>query len=386
MGLPTAMSEQTIATIKATAPVVAPVALQITQTFYNNLFEAHPELFSIFNRANMKSGIQPVALADSVVAYASHIDQLNALVGFQGSPVDVICNKHCGLNIQPDHYPIVHDFLMGAVGEVLGDAVTPEIGSAWSEAVLFLAKVLIDTEEGMYAAAAQRSGGWVGFQPFEVTEVCDVTDAVKCFTFVPKVANGGIAFTPGQFLSIKVDPNGDGLTAPRHYTITSSPGAPHLQCSVKRVEGGVVSSFMHDTLKPGDTVDLSPPFGCFTPRASTSKAVLLSGGIGVTPMLSFAESLGDKVALVAHVDASPAAHAYADRFAGFPTLFKYASEGGSVAPEALFEEIAARLDGGPSAHEFYICGSPGFQNAMTTTLKASGAKSVFSEAFKGHAD
>ena len=249
-----------------------------------------------------------------------------------------------------------------------------------------LAKVLIDTEEGMYAAAAQRSGGWVGFQPFEVTEVCDVTDAVKCFTFAPKVANGGIAFTPGQFLSIKVDLNGDGLTAPRHYTITSSPGAPHLQCSVKRVEGGVVSSFMHDTLKPGDTVDLSPPFGCFTPRASTSKAVLLSGGIGVTPFLSFAESLGDKVALVAHVDASPAAHAYADRFAGFPTLFRYASDGGSVAPEALFEEIAARLDGGPSAHEFYICCSPGFQNAMTTTLKASGAKSVFSEAFKGHAD
>ena len=58
------------------------------------------------------------------------------------------------------------------------------------------------------------------------------------------------------------------------------------------MEGGVVSSFMHDTLKPGDTVDLSPPFGCFTPRASTSKAVLLSGGIGVTPfLLPFSPSL-----------------------------------------------------------------------------------------------
>ena len=297
----------------------------------------------------------------------------------------MIACTHCGLDVLPEQYPIVHKHLMAAIGEVLGDAVTPDIGGAWSEAVLFLAKICIDAEEAMYKAAAERPGGWTGFQPFTVTGVTRVTDSVKRFSFEPKDKSDGIDFTPGQFLTIRIDPNGDGLTAPRHYTITSAPGAPKLECCVKRVEGGEVSSYLHDSLAVGDTIRISPPFGCFTPRDSPRKAILLSAGIGVTPLLSIALALGDKVALVAHVDASPKTHAYAERFSSFSTLFKYASEGGRVVPEDFVKEIFSQTSvDGPDAMDVYLCGPPRFEKEMREALKAVGAPRVYSEAFKGH--
>jgi len=278
MGLPQEMSPKTIEVIKATAPVVAPKALEITTNFYAEMFTKRPDLFKFFNKANQATGIQPKTLAAAIVAYASHIDKLDAIAGFHASPVDVMCHKHCALDIQPEHYQVVHDELMGAVGRVLGDAVTPEIGSAWSESVLFLAKVLIDREEQLYAEAEKRSGGWRSFKPFEVVEIEQVSDGVKRFKFAPPKGEeqpaGGYDFEIGQFISVRIDPNGDGLTAPRHYTLTSSPGDKALECTIKRVESGVVSSYLHDKVKVGDVLDLCAPFGCFTPHESENKVSL----------------------------------------------------------------------------------------------------------------
>jgi nitric oxide dioxygenase len=167
--------------------------------------------------------------------------------------------------------PIVHDYLMAAVGKVLGDAVTPDIAGAWSEAVLFLARVLIEAEEVVYKEAAERSGGWRGFQPFEIVAVEEIAAAVKRFTFAPAqsatVNDGGFNFVPGQFISVRLKELCQGeLTAPRHYTITSAPGEQVLSCSVKKVETGVTSRYLHEQINVGDTVELSPPFGCFTSR------------------------------------------------------------------------------------------------------------------------
>ena len=394
MGLPSSMSDATIATIKATAPVVAPAALEITKTFYKGLFEKNPGLLSIFNQQNQASGAQPAALAASVVAFASNIDQLQEIVGFPGSPVDVIAHTHCGLQVLPQHYPIVHDEMMVAIGTVLGPAVSPEIGSAWSEAVCFLAGVLIDAEANLYDLAAARSGGWRGFAPFEVTAVEQVTADVKSFRFAPTSlgasldsAAGGFQFSPGQFLTLRVDLQNGVLTAPRHYTITSSPGEKTLECTIKKVPNGGVSEFMHEQVGAGSTVELSPPFGTFTPRDSSRKAVLVSAGIGVTPMLTIGKRLGSSVALVVHVDSAPAAHPYSRRCAdlGAPTLFKYSSDGGKIPAEQLVTEIFAALGShNPQECDFYLCASPGFQSIVKEALCSAGAKTIYSEAFKGH--
>jgi nitric oxide dioxygenase len=283
---------------------------------------------------------------------------------------------------------------MEAIGKVLGDAVTPEIGAAWSESVLFLAKVLIDAEEVLYASAAERPGGWSGFVPFKVSAVEQLTDDVRAFRLERDGAAAvGIDFSPGQFVTLRVDPNGDGLTAPRQYTLTSSPGEDTLECTIKKVsEGDGVSRFMFDHVAVGSTVEISPPFGVFNVRQNGRKAVLVSAGIGMTPMITLGKELGDRLALVAHVDGSPALHPYADRLAsmGAPTLFKYAcdEEGGKMVPPAqLAAEVLAAVGAGAATDcDFYVCGSPGFESGVTKALRAAGVTAVYSETSKGHTD
>ena len=168
------ISDSSLAIIKATAPVVKENAEKITTTFYPKLLGRHPDLFRYFNESNQREGTQARAfgdilsgsrcggpkksstqqaktLADAIVAYAVNIEHLENL----SEAVGRMCHKHAALGIQPADYQIVHDNLMEAIGEVLGDAVTAEVAAAWSEAVMALAKICIQTEAQLYEQAAE---------------------------------------------------------------------------------------------------------------------------------------------------------------------------------------------------------------------------------------
>ena len=160
------------------------------------MFRNSPEVLKFFNQANSASGRQPAALAHAVVAYASNIENLDVL----GPAVETMAVKHCGLQVLPEHYPTVEKNLMLAVGEVLGDALTPQIGAAWTDAVQFLSQVLITREEELYKAAEERNGGWRGWQPFTLAERISIADDTALFTFNRSNGNTSpFSFTPGQF-------------------------------------------------------------------------------------------------------------------------------------------------------------------------------------------
>ena len=148
------LSPQTIAIVKATAPVVAEHAETITRRFYNLMFAGNPEVQAYFNPAHQHSGGQQRALAGAICAYAANIDNLDAL----GMAVELIAQKHCSLGIQPEHYPIVGKHLLAAIKDVLGDGATDEIIAAWAEAYGFLAEIFIGREEQIYAAQRDGSG------------------------------------------------------------------------------------------------------------------------------------------------------------------------------------------------------------------------------------
>jgi len=385
MGLPSAMKPETVDTIAATAPVVAPRAQDITKTFYDGMLKDHKSLLAYFNPAHNVpiSTLQPDALAASVVAYAINIRDLSPLLVPKG-PVAAICHRHCALCVVPPQYVVVHDNLMAAVGKILGNAVTPQIAAAWSEAVLFLAKACIDTEESLYKMAEQRSGGWSGLETFEVVEIKELAKDIKSFSFkAPRgspIFGQAFEFTGGQYLSLKVDPEGDGLTAPRHYTVTSPPGADHLQCTVKKIQGGKVSTYLHEKVAVGDKVQLTAPFGIFTLESAAEPAVLMSAGIGVTPMVNFSKALGANVKLAVHVDRAPETAAYRDLFAasGQPLLEKYTKSGGRVSPKELVRETVEKAGVG---NNFYICGPPSWMEEVSAELVKAGAKSVETEVF-----
>lgn len=118
------------------------------------------------------------------------------------------------------------------------------------------------------------------------------TADVKTFVFAPRTPHR-FSYLPGQFLTFELEIGGE--TIYRSYTISSAPSRPYtVSITVKRVPGGPVSNWLHDTLKPGDEVKAAGPMGEFTafPQPA-AKLLLLSGGSGITPSLSMVRSLYD---------------------------------------------------------------------------------------------
>ena len=121
------------------------------------MFAAHPELErDLFNRGNQAQGDQQSALAGAIAAYAT------LLVAEDGrDPLEVlarIAHKHASLGITEDQYPIVHEHLFAAIVEVLGDAVTPEVASAWDEVYWHMAKALVTIDKGLYVETGVTDG------------------------------------------------------------------------------------------------------------------------------------------------------------------------------------------------------------------------------------
>lgn len=112
--------------IEATAPVVAEHLETITARFYPILFDRYPEVQALFNVSHQASGDQARALAAGVLRYVGLRKQPPAA----SEAMTAAISKHVSLGIQPEHYPMVGECLMAAIGEVLGDAVTPDIADA----------------------------------------------------------------------------------------------------------------------------------------------------------------------------------------------------------------------------------------------------------------
>ncbi|OFO56461.1 globin domain-containing protein [Nosocomiicoccus sp. HMSC059G07] len=269
--------------VKATVPLLKEHGSEITSTFYQRMFENHDELLNMFNQTNQKFGDQPKALANTVLAAAEHIDNLEAIV----PAVIGIGHKHRALNVKKEHYPIVGKYLLIGIKEVLGDVATDDIINAWAKYYNQIAQIFIDVEEKMYEEAA-----WDGFKSFTVKEKEYLTDDVIRFTVDNDEALPEIL--PGQYITVKVKPNDYPYEALRHYSICSINTTNGLQFAVKREgekdEAGVVSHYLFDELNEGDMIELSAPAGDFLLDHSDEKLLFIAGGVGLTPIMSMVES------------------------------------------------------------------------------------------------
>lgn len=301
------LNAQQIEIIKATAPVVGENAGAITAHFYPLMFERYPTVKALFNQTHQQKGTQPQALANALVAYATNIDELGNL----SEAVSLIVHKHCSLNILPEHYPIVGECLMEAIGAVLGDAVTPEIADAWQTAYQQLADLLIGAEEQVYQANSERQGGWRGEREFKLHKVTKESDVISSFHFMPSEGESVIDFTPGQYIGIVLDINGESVR--RNYSLSDAPGKEGIRISVKQEADGLVSGYLHNQLSEGDTVSIIAPAGDFVLKESERPAVFVTGGVGVTPAISMLNSCvaSGKEVVFFHSAIDSAHHAFA---------------------------------------------------------------------------
>ncbi|MBN4668124.1 flavohemoprotein [Pandoraea nosoerga] len=279
--------------IDASVPVLREHGLAITRHFYASMFEAQPELRHLFNMGNQANGAQQQSLASAVFAYAANIDNAAAL----GPVLERIVHKHVSVGITPAHYPIVGRHLLGAIKDVLGEAATPELIAAWDEAYWRLAGELIAAE----ARLSERTRAPLGtLRELVVADVDRETDhIVSYYLRTPEGGSPG-DFAPGQYVSVSVTLP-DGLQQRRQYSLSDAPGAPHWRITVKREDAGEtkpagqVSNWLHAHLKAGERIMVSPPYGEFTTTLDAAHPlVLLSAGVGVTPMMSMVATLAAK--------------------------------------------------------------------------------------------
>ncbi|GEL16517.1 hypothetical protein PA7_03540 [Pseudonocardia asaccharolytica DSM 44247 = NBRC 16224] len=203
-----------------------------------------------------------------------------------------IAHKHVSLGITAEQYTIVGRHLLGAVREVLGQAVTDEAHAAWDEVYWLLACQLIAAEARLYQQGdIDPAQPW---RPWRVAKRIDDADDAATFTLVPDDDGPVPDFRPGQYVSVMVTLP-DGRRQPRQYSLSQGPGRGSLRITVRRVRGengapdGEVSDRLHEHVHTDDVLLLGPPAGDLTLDSGDVPVVLVSGGcqpIASTPRSS----------------------------------------------------------------------------------------------------
>jgi nitric oxide dioxygenase len=308
------LSATSAETIRATLPAVGGAIGEITTSFYARLFDAHPELLrDLFNRGNQANGSQQQALAGAIAGFAA------ALVEHPDvSPEAMlarIAHKHASLGITRDQYRVVHTHLFAAIAEVLGDALTEEVAAAWDEVYWLMARALITLEAQLYLDAGTPTGNT--WRDYRVVGRRPETDNVITYLLRPTDDLPLPTFLPGQYVSVQVELP-DGARQIRQYSL-SGLHTDALQFTVKRVTGapdGEVSGHLHEHVHEGDTLRISAPFGDVTLDDDDNPVLLVSAGIGCTPLIGMLSRLADldspRQVVAVHADRAPSTHAFRD--------------------------------------------------------------------------
>jgi len=234
-------------------------------------------------------------------------------------------------------------------------------------------------------AKTESPPAWAGFRPLRVAEVRRESTTISSFRLAPTDGERPGA-AAGQYLTLRLRPDADAAPLVRSYSLSDLPDEHGYRISVKRE--GVGSRYLHDHVKVGDVIDVAAPRGAFVLRDDTYPVVLISAGVGATPVLAMLHALvreqstrpvwwvhgarnRDEQAFAAEVDDLLAALPDAHRLVAFS----------AAATDAADHDVDGRLDlavleraGVPTDAAYYVCGPDGFMRAIGGALAARGVQ------------
>jgi ferredoxin-NADP reductase/MOSC domain-containing protein YiiM/ferredoxin len=267
----------------------------------------------------------------------------------------------------------------------------PALSEGWQGS---FRELLAKTDDNVPPAPA-----WNGFRPLRVAEIRRESATITSFRLVP---TDDLAPSPkaaaGQYLTIRLRPDPDAPPLVRSYSLSDLPDERGYRISVKREGAG--SSYLHSHVKVGDVVDVAAPRGSFVLRHGTRPVVLISAGVGATPVLGILHALvqehSTRPIWWLHGARNRAEHAFGTEVDGLLSaladshrLVAYSRPNGDDTAGSD-HDLAGRLDvtaletaGVPEDADYYLCGPDGFMRAIGAALTARGVQPdrIATEAF-----
>jgi ferredoxin-NADP reductase/MOSC domain-containing protein YiiM len=239
-------------------------------------------------------------------------------------------------------------------------------------------------------ANEEQPPAWSGFRQLRVDRIVKESDSVTSFVLTPIDGQSLPIFQPGQFVVLRLHVDVAKPPLLRSYSLSDAPGGNHFRISVKNEANGVGSSFLCDRTRPGDVLEVSAPRGVFTLRPSENPAVLISAGVGATPVMSMLHALAaagsQREVWWIYGARNGVEHSFAQesrtllgQLARGRSYVVYSRPAPNDLPEKDFDAsghidaaLLERIGVSPES-DFYLCGPPSFLQNLRDGLRNWGA-------------
>jgi ferredoxin-NADP reductase/MOSC domain-containing protein YiiM/ferredoxin len=275
----------------------------------------------------------------------------------------------------------------------------PALSPGWQASF----RALLEAEPGSGntgLTATSPPPAWPGFRRLTVTAITPETDSVISVRLEDPDRAPLPAARPGQYLTLRVRPDKQKRSLLRNYSLSGRPDAGYYRITVKREPRGTVSGYLHSQLAVGDQIDIAAPRGTFILDSTRAPVVLISAGIGATPVLAMlqtlAETRSDREIWWLHAARNRREHSFAAEaqtlLASIPNVHTHVYysrpdpndiEGRDFDTAGrLTASVLADLDLPPDA-EAYLCGPVPFMDEISAGLAAQGisASRIHTEPF-----
>lgn len=248
----------------------------------------------------------------------------------------------------------------------------PALSPGWQQSF----RDMLVSPQGSASEPAAAIPAWDGFRPLRVRGVRRESPQVMSIELEAEDRSALPAPLAGQYLTVRVP--GAGAPPPlRSYSLSGDPAAGHYRISVKREEHGLVSSWLHEHVKAGSVVEAAAPRGEFCLADGGGPVVLMSAGIGITPVLAMLYALAaagsGRDIWWLHTTRNRETQAFATEVASLVESLPSARQ------SVFYTQTQGRLDrsaiaalGIPASATAYLCGPTQFMSDMRDALAADG--------------
>jgi ferredoxin-NADP reductase/MOSC domain-containing protein YiiM len=241
------------------------------------------------------------------------------------------------------------------------------------------------------SAATTSAPSWNGMRRLQIVASKNESEDIRSFDLAADDGSALPDALPGQHLVVKLRPRVDSAPVLRNYSLCGAPGRGNYRIAVKRERDGIASNYLHQHAKAGDLLEVAAPRGSFVLEPGASPVVLMSAGVGITPLMAMLNTLAEtetsspRQIWWVHSARDGAHHPFADEVRGLiaglsaaRSFVFYSRPAANDRPghdydaEGRIDTLLLRKSGMPLSATFYLCGPTGFMSAVTSALREQG--------------